>query len=422
MPKKKNKLDLTITPEMEAYADEVREQLDKLKNEKIQMKVERTAEKGKTHLSLRNKRLNEVPEAISEIPDCEWIDLSFNKLKEVPDTLWPEHGQLPPHKCTNLKKLDLSRNQLDLLNDGVCNFRSLEELYIQSNQIATIPPKIGDLKMLKFFDFSGNMITALPPSLQDLHLVTDMRMSNNELLMIPEPAEWAMLKHFDARSNILGMFPPVTNWMMCTYLNLACNEIPEIPPCIENMQSLVELNLNNNRITTLPPEIAKLSKLEFLYLGNNNLLQKRGDVEPLLLIAQLTELKELFLFKNQFTSIPKEFDALNKLVKFSCSNNALRKIDPRMAVWNDLEELYLSHNELTEVPASFGAFRKLKEFQIGANPDLETLPESMAFNRQLSQVDCKDCAGTFSLPKAFQALPHCRWIGVKMGKDKKKKK
>ena len=88
MPKKKKGgVDLTMTPEMEAYAEEVKEQLDKLKNEKIQMKVERTTEKGKCHLSLQNKRLNTVPEEIADIPNCEWIDLSQNNLTRLPETL-----------------------------------------------------------------------------------------------------------------------------------------------------------------------------------------------------------------------------------------------------------------------------------------------------------------------------------------------
>merc|ERR1712086_969551 len=85
MPKKKKGgVDLTMTPEMEAYAEEVKEQLDKLKNEKIQMKVERTAEKGKCHLSLQNKRLNTVPEEIAEWAMLKHFDARCNQIGMFP--------------------------------------------------------------------------------------------------------------------------------------------------------------------------------------------------------------------------------------------------------------------------------------------------------------------------------------------------
>merc|ERR1711907_338291 len=128
---------------------------------------------------------------------------------------------------------------------------------------------------------------------------------------------------------------------------------------------------------TLPVEFTNLSKLEYLYLGKNSLMNKRDDVEPLLLIAQLTELKELFLFHNVLTSLPAEFGDLKQMTKFSAANNKIKKIPGRMGGWDELEELYLSHNEIVSLPVSFGAFRKLKEFQIAFNPLLETLPKGM---------------------------------------------
>lgn len=115
-------------------------------------------------------------------------------------------------------------------------------------------------------------------------------------------------------------------------------------------------------------------------------------------------------------------DQLVLLTKFSCANNKIRKLHPRMAVWTELEELYLSHNEITDIPKSFGSFRKLKELQLGWNEGLETLPEGMANNRTLSQVDVRECSGDFNLHKSFAALPHCRWQGWGAKKGKKKKK
>eukprot|EP00656_Telonema_subtile_P006523 TRINITY_DN1301_c0_g1_i2.p2 TRINITY_DN1301_c0_g1~~TRINITY_DN1301_c0_g1_i2.p2 ORF type:complete len:140 (-),score=59.74 TRINITY_DN1301_c0_g1_i2:130-549(-) len=136
----------------------------------------------------------------------------------------------------------------------------------------------------------------------------------------------------------------------------------------------------------------------------------------------MEQLTELFLHKNNFTSLPAEFGDFTKMVRFSAANNKLKSLPPRMACWQELEELYLSHNDLKSLPPTFGAFRQLKELQVAHNPMLESLPKGMAENRALLQVDISNCSAELALDKQFNALPHCRWHGVKMGKQAAKKK
>lgn len=169
-------------------------------------------------------------------------------------------------------------------------------------------------------------------------------------------------------------------------------------------------------------EFSQLVKLQKLFLGKNHLINKREDVEPLMLLIGMTELRELYIHKNGFTSLPTEFGNLREMVKFSAANNKLKSLPPLMGCWEHIEELYLSHNDIKAVPFTFGAFRKLKELQISHNPILETLPKGMAENRSLLQVDIRECSAELTLDKQFQALPYCRWQGVKMGKGKDKKK
>merc|ERR1711865_1364797 len=104
---------------MEEFADEVKAQLDNLKNEKIQMKVERATAKGKDALILHDKRLNLVPEDIANIPDCKVVDLSKNNLGELPEKLY---------SVGSLEKLDLSRNHFLSLPSLPESFANLTNL------------------------------------------------------------------------------------------------------------------------------------------------------------------------------------------------------------------------------------------------------------------------------------------------------
>ena len=81
--------------------------------------------------------------------------------------------------------------------------------------------------------------------------------------------------------------------MGCKSINLACNAIQEVPGALGGLVHLEELNLNDNSIKTLPVEFSQLVKLKKLFLGKNHLLNKREDVEPLMLLTGMTELKEV---------------------------------------------------------------------------------------------------------------------------------
>lgn len=53
-------------------------------------------------------------------------------------------------------KLDLSKNQIKGIPDGIGNLTNLKQLNLARNQLATLPASLGNLKNLKHLDLSNN--------------------------------------------------------------------------------------------------------------------------------------------------------------------------------------------------------------------------------------------------------------------------
>ena len=80
-----------------------------------------------------------------------------------------------------------------------------------------------------------------------------------------------------------------------------------LPDEIGNLSNLKELNLYKNQLTSLPDEIGNLSNLRKLYLHNNQLTRLPQE------IGNLSKLTTLYLYNNQLTSLPEEIGTLLNL-------------------------------------------------------------------------------------------------------------
>src|SRR5581483_166722 len=62
-------------------------------------------------------------------------------------------------------KLNLSKQKLQTIPDGVFKLKSLQVLNLSHNQIKTLPKEIGRLQNLQVLDLSRNKLTKLPDSI-----------------------------------------------------------------------------------------------------------------------------------------------------------------------------------------------------------------------------------------------------------------
>lgn len=133
-----------------------------------------------------------IAEALKSPEKVYRIDLSKQKLRDLPDTLFsffylqelnisknklqsisPKIGNL-----TNLQKLDVSRNNLSIFPSAIGNLTNLSELIANQNYIYKLPAEIGNLINLEKLDLWSNIIDEFPEEisrLKDNLKVLDLR-------------------------------------------------------------------------------------------------------------------------------------------------------------------------------------------------------------------------------------------------------
>lgn len=111
-------------------------------------------------------RLKKVPpEVFTEFPNLQLLDLSRNRIRELP----PEIGNLK-----QLKKLILERNRIEYLPAEIGELEDLRELVINRNELITLPTEIGNLKKLRYIDMWSNNITELPRTMEEMHALQEV--------------------------------------------------------------------------------------------------------------------------------------------------------------------------------------------------------------------------------------------------------
>jgi internalin A len=160
-------------------------------------------------------------------------------------------------------------------------------------------------------------------------------------------------------------------------LNLSGLELTEIPELIAQLTNLKTLFLFNNQLTSLPNSIAQLKNLKTLFLHINK-LTSLPDV-----ITQLKNLQELYIHENKLTSLPDEIAQLKNLKTLDLENNKLTSIPDAITQLTNLQSLCLSGNELSSLPSMIAQLTNLQRLDL-ENNQLESLPEGI---KQLSQLE-----------------------------------
>lgn len=148
-------------------------------------------------LNLKGKKLKEVPaEVFTAFPFIEELNLSRNQLKHLPDGL----GNLKW-----LRRLDVSKNKIEDLPATIGRCQRLEELVINQNELTTLPDSIGRCARLRMIDAWSNNIDRLPATMTELKdlAVIDLRV---------------IVMHYDEQKRINELLPDVK-----IYMSEGCN-------------------------------------------------------------------------------------------------------------------------------------------------------------------------------------------------------
>ena len=108
------------------------------------------------------------------------------------------------HRLPRLKHLDVSRNALSALPDGLTKCVALEKLLCHRNELAGFPADMGQLRQLKVLDASHNRLVpaGLPASLEMLANLEELNLLFNDGLQAADFAPGPRTKRLvEKRAN-----------------------------------------------------------------------------------------------------------------------------------------------------------------------------------------------------------------------------
>ncbi|NXM91369.1 MFHA1 protein, partial [Oenanthe oenanthe] len=248
--------------------------------------------RGLRKLSLSHNELGAeglgLPPRLAELGCLEELDLSFNRLRRLPEGL----GRL-----RHLRTLDVDHNLLPSFPAPLLELASLEELDCSGNRhLGALPEGIAALRRLKILWLSGTGLASLPEGLCQLSALESLMLDGNQLQALP--ADFGRLQRLKM-------------------LNLSSNLLGEFPSAILALPSLEELYLSRNQLTVLPPHLCQLHQLRTLWLDNNHIRYLPDS------IVLLHSLEELVLQGNQIAILPEGFGQLSRVTLWKIKDNPL---------------------------------------------------------------------------------------------------
>lgn len=149
-----------------------------------------------------------------------------------------------------------------------------------------------------------------------------------------------------------------------TTLDLATLGLTKLPKSIAQLSELRDLFLEQNNLSTLPEYIAQLSQLQALSVGYNKLTTLPESV------TKFPDLEWLSLSGNQLTTLPESVIRLSNLRTLYLDNNNLSTLPEHIAQLSQLRKLALDHNQMTTLPKALRKLKLLEELYLHGNEAL----------------------------------------------------
>lgn len=275
-------------------------------------------------------------------------DLSGNRLAGVSERFFAE--------LRALEELDLSRNRLTALPDGLSYLKNLKSLNLSGNPLTDSLDILRTLPALRTVNLSGiegigGRADELRRDRPDLQVITSQPAGDRETPVVT---------HVDlAALQVTKLGFALAAPEKVESIDLSFNELVEWPIDPATLPKLSELRIECNLLDELPESIGRCARLEILDCAMNGLKRLPSS------IARLENLRVLDCAVNELVTLPDEITVLRSLRRLNLSANELRTLPADLSGLVALELLDLRGNPLAD-----GELERVRR----ALPDTRVLP------------------------------------------------
>ena len=295
---------------------------------------------------------------------------------------------------SSLKGFYLAKNKLSYLPRQLMeNLNSLKTLSINDNCFSEFPDEIFLCRQLVELDLSRNFLKKLEYQISRFselrvrsfqrHGLKTLHLSNNQIKEFPVwlTEVFPDLQEINLDRNAIKSLPGLQKRCNVETLDLSANNLSEIGhEFLSHFSNITNLKLSKNNLKTLPVETALLlTNLTCLDVSNNLLGTETEPYIPEFILA-LPWLRDLTISSNGLKGFPKPSLWKSKsLNKIKASNNEISELDfsGDMTPFLELNDLYLDKNQLTSIPDQVCQLKKLETFDISDNVKIKRIPSDL---------------------------------------------
>lgn len=256
---------------------------------------------------------NDILNLISDLTNLQILDLSFNKIKEIPEKF---------SNLRNISNLNLKSCNLLELPHFLKECTTITSLNLSSNHLTKLPDFVNNLTHLQYLNLSKNIKIR---HLDNIQAITNIRVLDLYLLNLNKIPDFVytlqklksiFLWKINKPVNNLNCFPKLEGirWYGSSHLKT-------IPDSIYENQNIVNFDFAMNGINNISADIEKLSKLETCSLFSNKLTKLPDS------FLNLRYLNKLDISKNLFKELPQQLTKLTNLNWLCCYDNPFEICD-----------------------------------------------------------------------------------------------